>query len=454
MNPGRILGFLMLVAGLLATTPAWAQDALPRQGVLGLQAAADDDGRVVVRDLMPEGPGAAAGLEAGDVILSIDETPVTDWPSFGTVAGRLKAGIAVTLRVERAGEPVSVTLTPVERPRETLEGAQVIYGAAPFGDGLRIRTITTVPDESPLATRRRRPGVFILQGIPCSTIETLQNENHPYSQLVSRLNAAGFAVLRADKPGVGDSEGMPCADGGFTREVDAFTAALGGFKARRDVDPERVYAIGISMGGIQAPLVAEAHPLAGIITFGTGVQPWFEYTVNNFRERWLMQGQDPAQIDTTMRLWRRYFALMLILERTPAQIAAEDPDTVAALRPILGEDLDRFAGRHYSFHQELDNQALATAWGAFAGNVLSVHGEYDWVASQADHAVIPRLVARHGGGTGEFVILDGMDHGFTTHESLEASFENAFQGERSEAFYTLAVRWLTEQAGGVPAAPE
>ncbi len=439
------------VAGLvslgLGIVPALADDDLPRRGMLGVKVETTDAGRLAVADLMPDGPGADAGLETGDLVVSLNGTEIPSFEAFSAAAARLDAGAEVALTVERDGALENLTIVPGERPRETLSGGTVTYGSVRLGDGTGIRTLVTRPEaESPLAVDGKIPGVLVIQGIPCASVETLLQDGHPYTEIISRLNGRGFATLRVEKPGVGDSEGTACDEGGFDREVAALSLGLEAFGAADDIDADRLYAIGISMGGIQAPLVSLEQELAGIVTFGTGVQPWFDYTVNNFRERWILQGQDPQQIDTTMRLWRRYFARLLILGETPEQIAQAEPELVEALKPLLGEDLSRFAGRHYTFHQELDNRDLATAWGRFQGHVLSVHGEFDWVASESDHRMIKEIVKRHGAGETLFVVLDGMDHGFTTHETLEASFENAFKGTPSPAFYDLAVSWLTGHA--------
>lgn len=57
-------------------------------------------------------PGAAAGLKAGDKIVSVNGTPVSSWEQ-GTSIIRTSAGKPVTLVVERGGAQQTLTVTPV-----------------------------------------------------------------------------------------------------------------------------------------------------------------------------------------------------------------------------------------------------------------------------------------------------------------------------------------------------
>jgi regulator of sigma E protease len=65
----------------------------------------------VIAEVVPDQPAAAAGVEPGDRILSIDGEPIPDWSAFvDAVQGH--PGDAVSLSVERAGAQLSLTLTP------------------------------------------------------------------------------------------------------------------------------------------------------------------------------------------------------------------------------------------------------------------------------------------------------------------------------------------------------
>jgi len=441
-------GFLIALL-IAAAGPAQASGELPRKGSLGVQAQGAPGGGVTVVGVQPGSAAEEAGVQQGDVILSLNGVPTPTVPAFIGAASGLEVGKPVPMSVRRGGESLELEVSPKPRPAPTLEGTQITLSHVTLDNGNRMRTFTVRPD-SALPSGGTRPGMFLIGGIPCQSMESFANPNHPMTKLIKRAADAGFAVLVVDKPGTGDSEGIPCLEGGFDREVEAFVKGLAAFKAESDVDAERIHLVGISMGGIQAPLVAQQSPVKGIVTWGTGVQPWFDYIATNFRERFHMQNQPPAVIDQVMRTVRDYMARLIILGQTPEEILAEVPALHGAMEASFGPgSATTFAGRHYTFHQEIDKHDIGTAWAAFGaskGNAAIVHGEYDWVATERDHKLAADIVNRTGGAA-VWIMLEGLDHGFTKHETLADSFANAFQGEPSDAFQDAAIKWLKTQEG-------
>jgi membrane-associated protease RseP (regulator of RpoE activity) len=60
----------------------------------------------------PAAPGAEAGIQPGDTLVSVDGTDVTSWEQ-ATAAIRDNAGQPLSIVVERGGEDVSLTATPL-----------------------------------------------------------------------------------------------------------------------------------------------------------------------------------------------------------------------------------------------------------------------------------------------------------------------------------------------------
>lgn len=68
-------------------------------------------------DGLVEGMGAAAaGLEAGDVVVAIDDKEVRDWPTLSTALSAHRAGDTVDVTFYRGGEKRSVPMTLSGRP--------------------------------------------------------------------------------------------------------------------------------------------------------------------------------------------------------------------------------------------------------------------------------------------------------------------------------------------------
>ena len=68
----------------------------------------------------PAAPGAAAGIEAGDRIVSIDGTPIESWAQ-STAIIRDHPGESLEVVVERDGEQVPLTVTPMVSERYALD---------------------------------------------------------------------------------------------------------------------------------------------------------------------------------------------------------------------------------------------------------------------------------------------------------------------------------------------
>jgi regulator of sigma E protease len=77
-----------------------------------------------VRAVVAEGPAAAAGMQPGDKVLTVDGTAVSDWEAVRTYIHD-HAGQTITLVVDRAGQ--MVTLTPLLKEQSDGAGGTVGY---------------------------------------------------------------------------------------------------------------------------------------------------------------------------------------------------------------------------------------------------------------------------------------------------------------------------------------
>jgi serine protease DegQ len=72
---------------------------------------------VFVRGVMPDQPAGKAGMLPGDIILSINDTPVSGTPAMLTQIARLTPGSSARVLVLRQSKEVPLTVTVGERPR-------------------------------------------------------------------------------------------------------------------------------------------------------------------------------------------------------------------------------------------------------------------------------------------------------------------------------------------------
>jgi len=257
-SPTAALGVLLTVA-LSAQS---ADTPLPRRPALGVALAPHDPG-VAVTAVVDGSAAKAAGVRAGDVIRGIDGVVMRAPQDVIDAVAKHRAGEAATLEIDRDGtiEPRAIRLGSVAL--ETLPDTTFEYGSVTIGDGSRLRTIVSVPQRT-----GRMPAVMLLQGGGCGSIDVPLAADNPLSGVLRRIAAQGYVTMRVDKSGVGDSQGPPCAEIGYTQELDGYRAALAALKRHPSVDADQVYLLGISLGGMFAPIVAAENPVRGIVTFG------------------------------------------------------------------------------------------------------------------------------------------------------------------------------------------
>lgn len=65
---------------------------------------------VVVRGVLPGGPGANAGIQVGDIITEVNKTPVKDLASYNSAAGKSKPGESVLLLIKRGKSTVFIAV--------------------------------------------------------------------------------------------------------------------------------------------------------------------------------------------------------------------------------------------------------------------------------------------------------------------------------------------------------
>ena len=423
--------FTLLLALISLPLQLQSQD-LSRRGMLGAALETGADGKVVIRKVLPGGAAEAMKLSEGTIVLALNDTAVTSLPGFLDQLRGYRSGAQVRLAVSEAGKTriASATLPPL--PSETHAGATTTYGTARTTSGTRLRTILVAP------TARRAPVILYLQGISCGTIDRpLAPETDTEMRMLQELLSAGYATLRVDRTGTGDSEGIPCSESGFDEEIEAARAALAWVRTRPDVDTARIVLLGVSMGGVVAPVVANEPGVTGVVVWGTIGRNFLEYQQRNMRRQFPNEGLLPEQAESTAVARTDALARLLFLNQTPAQVKA-----VAGLAEALPvSDSTHMFGRHARFFQQLQRLDTPRRWAGVKRRALILHGEYDWVSDPEDHALIAEIVNRSGGNA-VYQEVPGLDHATTHHASLEDSRQNYGEGAPSSEVMNRMRAWL------------
>jgi len=357
-------------------TPQPASDPLPRRGYFGVSLEQTPSGARVT-SVAGGSTAAAAGMAAGDMILAIDDRPT---PTMGAVVsslGRHRGGDAISIRIQRSADIRTMTVTLKAYPAEQMQNAAVSYGSVEALPGVRLRTITSVPRPPDQA---HYPAVLFIQGGGCGSIDTPIGPPVGTTALVAAIGARGFVTIRVEKSGVGDSQGEPCASIGFKDELAGYQAALKALLSHPSVDPERVYLVTVSLGGVFAPLLAAQTHVAGISVWGTPAGPTPPYPGRS--ERFF---QEFAKVDVA-GAWAKVNTRVQVL------------------------------------HGEYDA---------------------DPVVSRAAHESIAARINNAHPGSATFREFAGLDHCWTRHPSLEASKDRCGQGEPTHLLEDEILRFLS-----------
>lgn len=345
-----------------------------------------------VSGVAPGSMAEAAGLRSGDRLVRVGDQRVESAADARDAARAIGGRDEATLGFTRDGETHEARVAVVPFPPERLEGTEVIYGHVRAG-GARLRTILTLPERTPA------PGVLLLQGIARTTVDFAFAPEAPIARLVHGWARAGFATMRVDKRGVGDSEGDP-EGADFAREVQGYRAALDALAAREEVSAR--FAFGHSIGGMALPLLD--RPLDGAIVYGTSPLRWSECMRRSAARQLGLRGLSEAQIAERL------------------------------------EELERRPERHgvtEAYLAQLEREDLRAAWGRFEAPLLVVYGEHDWVVSLEEHRNIVELAPR-----AELLELEGLDHALTAHPSLEESYARYGRGAPDSRLLARTTGWM------------
>jgi pimeloyl-ACP methyl ester carboxylesterase len=327
-------------------------------------------------------------------------------------------------------------------PLEQLPGVDSHYGVVVTADGLRLRTITTRPRESagPL------PGIYFVQWLSCDGTEQDPEASDGWSRMLQGvITGSGMVFRRTEKAGTGDSEG-DCSSLDYDTDLAHHRQSFEQFLQLPEVDPDRVFVFGASMGGNMAPLVAEGHEVAGIIVWGGGAKTWFERMLGFDRRAMERGDMAPGAMHAAMKHHAAFHTEYLVRQRQPDAIAESHPELAHVWRDIIGTGDDSHYGRPIAFHHQAQAQNWPAAWDRIRAPVLVLYGEYDWFEDEAAHALIADIVNRNAPGSARLVVFEKMDHHFSVFPDARAAFRDEGGSPRAEPVVREILSFLERHA--------
>lgn len=358
----------------------------------------------------------------------------------------LKTGSELTFKIFRDGKELTLRASFVERPRDpgTAEYS-VTYSHVDTSCG-RMRTIISTPK-----TPGKHPALFFIQGLsPLSYDFTMEGPPGDVSRLAAPIlyefAKSGFVTIRVEKPGVGDSEGGPYPELGFTQEIDIYRQTMKQLKAMKEVDTDKVLIFGHSMGGTFGPIIAAESPVKGIAVYGTASRSWGEYLNDTLRFQGLLGGESYSQAEESVRVGSRLLGLWYNDKKSPDEIKKEHPELGPMADALLPGGL--FNGKNAQFWRELGALNSASYWEKLDANILAIHGQSDFVSYEIDHKLIADIINRSHPGKGRFVEAPATDHLFNQWPNEKEALANYSKGSFNSVMNKIVMEWAKEVLKG------
>jgi len=309
--------------------------------------------------------------------------------------------------------PLSSAFAQQSRPREQFENADVLYDWVSNTRGDKLRTFVTRPRK----LSGKVPVIFFVGWLSCDSIEYPQGETDGFGALILRLiDQSGYATVRVDKPGIGESQGTPCNKADFQGELEGYQAAFDSMSKYDFLDLDRVFVMGLSNGGGFAPLVSRQRRVRGFVAAGSWGRTWYEHMLELERRRLTDAGKSAAGVNDAIKVFSQFYDLYLIQGQTPGEVIRQH----ANWKDYWYDSPDGQYGRPAAFYQQLQALNLGETWQKVDAPVLVLRGSKDTIMSRADSAAIAEIVNRVHPGKARYLELEGMSHGFMVEKKFYA----------------------------------
>jgi pimeloyl-ACP methyl ester carboxylesterase len=403
---------MRVIAAVLVCAFGATADDLPRHGMIGLTVG---QGQAVER-VTAGGAGAAAGIQVGDVIQSLDGIAIGTTDQFVRGVARRLAGATVQVGLLRGGETLVRAAVLKPRPYETSPYAEVLYRSV-MVRGARRRVIVTIPNRAGPHGVGPMPAVLLMHGLGCYSLDGTDRQNG-YGRVIGELEQRGFVTMRVEKTGEGDSEGPGCQDLSATPalEAEGYVAGLRALKQYDFVDPAKVFVFAHSLGPVIGSLAITEEPVRGFIAVETVGTSWFEYDVERTRVQEALSGEDPEAVDRAVREYEACSHRFFVEKLRPEELL-KDAACKAVMAPL--------ASVPYTYMQAVGDISLGKQWKGAKFPVLVVYGTASPVTTAHQNRYLAEIINRYHPGQATYVEVPGMGHDLGRYETQKDYMQRA-----------------------------
>ena len=309
--------------------------------------------------------------------------------------------------------PIIVLTSLDAQKREPFRNAEAMYSSIFDQQGNQLRTVVTKPK----AASAKVPAIFFVGWLSCDSVEYPNGETDGFGAIFWRLiEQSGYATIRMDKPGVGESQGN-CSHTDFLTELSGYQAAFDSIDKYDFIDTNRIFVVGLSNGGGTAVLVPRQHKPRGYIAASSWGRTWYEHMLEMERLRLINAGKSAAEVGSQMKAFSQFYDLYLNQGLAPGEIIAKHPEW----KPFWYDQPDGQYGRPAAFYQQLQGLNLGEAWENVDVPVLVLRGTGDTIMSESDSRTLADIVNRQHPGNARYVEIKGADHLLSVNDKLDDS---------------------------------
>lgn len=406
----------------------------------------EEDGLTATMDSPDQG---ATEIPVSDVSVAGDSVTLAVDRIGGTYAGTLADdGAKIEGQWTQSGRSFPLTLTPADeaetasppRPQHPEPPYPYVEDSVTFRNesaGITLAGTLTRPESD-----GTHPAVVLVSGSGPQDRNSEVFNHKLFLVLADHLTRQGIAVLRYDERGVGDSEGT--FDGATSEDfVGDVAAAVQFLENRPGVDPDAVGLLGMSEGGLVAPMVHTQFEAVDFLVLMAGPSvPGHEILVEQGAKMASAQGAPPSVVDSVRTRQQRIMKTI----RT-ASDSAEIADQVRSMLEKQGvpnaqiqSQIEQVTAPWFRFFVQHDPAATLRQVDV---PVLALYGSKDLQVPPEQNADPMRTALQESPSEDVTVrVLDGLNHLFQPAET-------GLPNEYAQIETTMASRALETVSGWI-----